>query len=89
MIALFRLLFNGFLGSFHNEPGGWSGRKLFAFGGSILAAWVTFEYADKANAVELVITWLSSALLALGIITAQQIIDLRAGGKKNPPPTTT
>ncbi len=84
MIWLFRFFFTNFTDAFHNKPGGWSGRKLFSFGGSVVAAWVTYKYAEGSNAVEMVVTWLTAALLALGIITAQQVIELKTG-KKEPP----
>lgn len=82
MITAIRWLVTSFLGAFNNNPDGWSGRKLAAFGGSLIGAWVTFQFADKSNAVELVMTWLTFALLCLGIITLQQVIDLRAGKPK-------
>lgn len=84
MIALFRFLFSAIFDSFHNAPGGFSARKLSAFFGGVLAAYVTFHYADSNNAVEMVVTWLCFSLLCLGIITAQQVIELKQGKKPDP-----
>ena len=63
--------------SFTNEPGGFSARKLTAFASVVVAAYETYHHTDISNITTVIIIWLSIALLCLGIITAQQIIDFR------------
>lgn len=78
------IIFN-LLASFTNDHGGYSARKLSAFFGVILSAYVTIKHAGSENTVELVLSWLGFALLCLGIVTVQQIIDFK-NGKKNEDP---
>ena len=81
MIGLLKLIGSNLMGSFHNDPGGFSGRKLSAFFAVLMAAY-NLRYASTEIAVEMTVTWLSFALLCLGIVTVQQIIDFKNG--KNP-----
>lgn len=72
----------GFWNSFHNQPGGLSARKLSAFFAVMMAAY-NLRFGSTEIAVELSIVWLSFALLCLGIVTAEQIINLKSGYSKN------
>lgn len=72
--------------SFTNSPEGFSARKLAAFTGVMTALVVTFYFGTSGFAVELVLIWLAFALLCLGIITIQQIVDFKNG--KNTTTTT-
>lgn len=88
-IATFtRFLFLGIWDSFHNGPGGLSARKLSA-AFAVLAAAYNLQFVDKSNAVEMTMVWLCFALLCLGIITMQNVIELRTGKKADPAPATT
>lgn len=72
-----------FLNSFNNNPGvGWSGRKLSAFAAMVTAIYLSIKHATPEIVVELVIVWLLFILLCLGLITVQQIIDLKNGKEK-------
>ena len=86
MIGLFKIIGSNLLASFHNEPGGFSGRKLSAFFAVMMAAY-NLRFASTEIAVEMTMTWLGFALLCLGIITMQQITEFKTG--KNAPPTNT
>ena len=81
MIALAKIFVSGIWNSFHNQPGGLSARKLSAFFGVLMAAY-NLRFADTSIAVEMTVTWLCFALLCLGIVTAEQIINFKSG-KKN------
>lgn len=68
------------ISSFNNSPVGMSARKLSGFWGIvIMASWVTFKYTTPENAVEVLIVWLLFGGFCLGLVTVQQIIDLRTG----------
>ncbi len=70
------------LGSFDNIPKqGFSARKLTAFALMVCIAFIHFKYVDKDNAIEAMIIDLSGVLLCLGIVTAQNIIEFKQGGK--------
>lgn len=81
MIGFIKMITANLVGSLHNEPGGFSGRKLSALFAVLMAAY-NLRFADKSIAVELTIVWLCFALLCLGIITMQQVIELRSGSSK-------
>lgn len=70
-------LLERFIASFENSPGGWSARKLTAFAFTSTAVFVQVRHANSQNLATLVIIDGSIALLALGIITAEQIIKFK------------
>lgn len=65
--------------SFHNKPEGFSARKLSAFAGVVVAIIATFRFCDEKVLINVITVWLIFALLCLGIITLQQVIDFKAG----------
>jgi len=67
--------------SLHNNPGGFSARKLSALYCLIVGMVVTFKFGNSNNSVELTIIWVLAAFLFLGIITFQQITDFKNGTK--------
>jgi hypothetical protein len=68
------------LGSFDNVKGsGFSARKLTAFALMLCIAFIHFRFVDKDNAIEALMIDLSGVLLCLGIVTAQNIIELKNG----------
>ena len=68
------------LGSFDNVPKqGFSARKLTAFALMLCIAFIHFRFVDKDNAIEALMIDLSGVLLCLGIITAQNVIELKNG----------
>jgi hypothetical protein len=70
------------LGSFNNiRKEGLSARKLTAFALMVCIAFIHFKFVDKDNAIEAMIIDLSGVLLCLGIVTAQNIIEFKQGGK--------
>ena len=69
------------LASFRNEPGGASARKLTAFAFMLCVAWVHLKYVNHQNAIAALVIDVSAALLSLSIVTAENLIRLRHGGK--------
>jgi hypothetical protein len=66
------------IGSFDNVKGqGFSARKLTSFALMLCIAFIHFRFVDNSNAIEALIIDLSGVLLCLGIITAQNVIELR------------
>jgi hypothetical protein len=66
------------LGSFDNVKGqGFSARKLTAFALMLCIAFIHFRFVDINNAIEALMIDLSGVLLCLGIVTAQNIIELK------------
>lgn len=65
--------------SLHNRPEGFSGRKLSAFAGVNVAIFATIRFCDGTNLPTVLTIWLLFALLCLGIITFQQIMDFKTG----------
>jgi hypothetical protein len=73
-------VFSDLWASFNTETGGASARKLSAFVAVVMVAGViTHKHATDQNTVELVIVWLSFALLCLGLVTMSQLVELRTG----------
>jgi len=72
-------LLNKFVKSFDNEPGGFSARKLTAFAIVMCILFIHYKYVNSQNAIEAIIVDLCGALIALGIITAEQIIKFKNG----------
>jgi hypothetical protein len=71
-------MINKLLGSFDNVKGqGFSARKLTAFALMLCIAFIHFRFVDINNAIEALMIDLSGVLLCLGIVTAQNIIELK------------
>ena len=73
-----KIIYN-LIGSFDNVKGGFSARKLTAFAFVVMSAFIHLRYVNEANAIEALIVDVCCVLVALGIITAQNIIDLKNG----------
>ena len=69
------------LDSFRNEPGGASARKLTAFAFMLCVGWIHLKWVNHENAISALVIDVSAALLSLSIITAENLIRLRHGGK--------
>jgi hypothetical protein len=71
-----------FWGSFDNNTGGYSARKLSACFAINIAALITVWKVPTPDQIYAACAWLVFALLCLGIITAEQIIKFKNGGDK-------
>jgi hypothetical protein len=67
--------------SFNNKEGGFSARKLTAFGLMVLITYTHYKYVDLSNAIEAILIDLAGVLIALGIITMEQVIKFKNGDK--------
>lgn len=74
---MFMTIFEKLLASFENSPSGLSARKLSAFVLMVCVVWLHYKYVDISVVVEVIVTDLCFVLLLLGIITVQNIIELR------------
>jgi hypothetical protein len=70
---------NDVLASFKANKEGYAARKLSAFIAVLTAMVLSYEYADVTVIIGLVSIWLIFALLLLGIVTFQEIIQLKNG----------
>lgn len=76
-------IIDGLLGSFDNVKGnGFSGRKLTAFAFVVMSAYIHLKYVNETNAIEALIVDVCCILVSLGIVTAQNIIDLKNGSNE-------
>ena len=77
----------GFIGniinSFYNNNLGYSSRKLSALAGVMVGVYITVHEIPKTDLITALYAWLGFALLCLGIITIQNIIDFK-NGKQTP-----
>jgi predicted histidine transporter YuiF (NhaC family) len=72
-------IFQNIKDSFHNKPEGFSARKLSAFGGFAIAAYIAVQHASPQDVVMLAAAFLLYSLLCLGIVTFEQVIRFREG----------
>jgi hypothetical protein len=77
------------LSSFNNMKDGWSARKLSAFAGMLIAAYVTVKIVPVEQSINALYSWQVFILTCLGIITVEQIIILLFNNKPKKNDTTT
>lgn len=82
-------LVNDILASFKANKEGYAARKLSAFVAVLTGMILSYEYADVTVIVPLVSIWLIFALILLGIVTFQEIIQLKNGDSSLSSSTTT
>ena len=76
-----RKVINDLINSFTTDKIGFSARKLSAFVGVSIAVIVTSKL-PQAERLHAIYAWQTFALLCLGIVTIEQIINLK-NGKQN------
>lgn len=74
-----RKFINNLVDALHNKPEGFSARKLASFTGVMVGVFITTKFTDGSNLESVLTVWLIFSLLCLGIVTLQQIIDLKTG----------
>lgn len=67
------------LDSFKNNKSGYAARKLSAFAIMICIIYCHYKYVDAKNVIEVLIIDFSALFLLLGLVTAQNIIELKNG----------
>lgn len=65
--------------SLTTEKGGYSSRKIVAYIGLIFAGITSVKHTTADNAESILMTWLAFVLLALGLVTISQLVQLRTG----------
>jgi uncharacterized membrane-anchored protein len=73
-------IINNIVDSFNNTKKGFSARKLTAFTFVMFAGYIHIEYVNVDNSIEALLIDAGTALLCLGIITMQNIINFKNGG---------
>lgn len=76
-------IFNKLLLSFENNKEGFSGRKLTAIVIVLNICYIHYKCLNSQNATEFLIVDLCGVLLLFGVITAQQVIELKNGSNTN------
>ena len=71
----------GFLYTFSNNAKGNSARKTTAFALMLCVGWVHYSYLSIDTAASILLIDLSFVALLLGIVTAQNLIELKLGKK--------
>jgi 4-amino-4-deoxy-L-arabinose transferase-like glycosyltransferase len=66
----------------NHSKNSFSARKLSALAAIMAAYYVTYTFTDITVLDYVLTAWLCFALLCLGIITAQQVIELKNGKKE-------
>ena len=81
MIKVISIEIRAILDSFKANANGYSGRKLSSFFAVIMAAYVTIYKLPAEGEIRLhaLYAWLLFALLCLGIVTVQQVIEFKNG----------
>ena len=72
----------GFLYTFTNDKRGNSARKTTAFALMLCVAWIHYSYLSIETATTVLLIDLSFVCLLLGIVTAQNLIELKLGKKE-------
>ena len=81
MLSKIKEFIKNVIDSFYNNDRGFSGRKMTAFA----AFWTAFELAQSLegdNRLYAVYAFLSVGLLALSIVTVQNLVELKNGNKQ-------
>jgi hypothetical protein len=76
-------IFINILNSFKNNTLGYSGRKLSAFASVLTGIVITLVKLPSADQLNALYAWLLFALLCLGIVTIQNIIEFKNGIKND------
>jgi hypothetical protein len=71
--------FIGFLYTFANDKRGNSARKTTAFALMVCVGWIHYKYVDQNNAINALWIDLIFVALMLGIVTAENLIQLYFG----------
>lgn len=72
-----RKIFNNLIASFTTDKDGYSARKLSAFAAVVVAIYITVKLIPIAAQIDALYAWLGFGLLCLGIVTVEQIINLK------------
>lgn len=71
------------LNSFKNNSLGYSGRKMSALAGVLTAIYITVRLLPINDQLHALYVWLLFSLLCMGIVTIQNVIELKNGTSKS------
>ncbi|MBX3165575.1 MAG: hypothetical protein KF900_13955 [Bacteroidetes bacterium] len=74
--------FKNIVNSFYNNREGFAARKLTAFALVACIVWVHLKHVTDSNAAEVIMIDIAGVFLCLGIITVQNLIELKNGTPK-------
>jgi hypothetical protein len=72
------------LASFKNIKGNYSARKLSAFVAVVTAIYITARLIPATAQIDALYAWLIFAAVCMGIVTVEQIVNLRSGPTQGP-----
>jgi len=75
-------IFSNLINSFTTDKDGYSARKLSAFAAVCVAMYVTAKKIPEVAQIDALYAWLIFAGVCLGIVTIEQIINLKNGSPK-------
>lgn len=75
------------LASFKNSKGNYSARKLSAFVAVATAIYITARLIPEAAQIDALYAWLIFAAVCMGIVTVEQIVNLRSNTSPTEPKT--
>ena len=84
-----RKIANKILNSFSTDKVGFSARKLSAFAAVLVSVIITMKKIPEIAMIDALYAWLCFGLLCLGIVTIEQIINLKNSNTPPPPPSPT
>ena len=73
---------NKLVNSFDTKNDGFSGRKLSAFVGIIACVVLSYKYTSSDNLEGVLTIWLVFVAVCLGLVTAEQIMNLKNGNQQ-------
>jgi len=82
-------ILTNWIDSFNNDKKGFSARKEAAFGAFVVAVYLSYKFTTPSNLIEVLMMWLIYGLLCLGIITLQQVAELKSGKSQKQESVTT
>lgn len=74
-------ILSNLINSFTTDKDGYSARKLSAFAAVCVAIYITVKLIPVAMQIDALYAWLIFAGVCLGIVTIEQIINLKNGSK--------
>jgi hypothetical protein len=83
-----RKIAKSFISSFSTDKVGFSARKLSAFAAVLVSVIITMKKIPEIAMIDALYAWLCFGLLCLGIVTIEQIINLK-NSTPAPPPSPT
>lgn len=85
MVNYIKNFIKNLVDTLHNQPGGFSARKLTALATMLLVIYLHFKYVDSTNLLSVLAYDMVFILLLLSIITFDQLYKFKLGTDVNTP----